>query len=162
MKPIKIVSKRGLAIGIAAAVIGGANIAAFAAPHDSSSRSHEGWFSERIHQQLNLTPEQESQWQQLQQEKKSARMEMREERQRFRGFVDAELAKPNPDLAAINNALDATHEKNLAAEKRVRQDALAFYGALTPERQAVIVDAMREQHQRVKAMREKIREHRSQ
>jgi Spy/CpxP family protein refolding chaperone len=107
-----------------------------------------GILSERVHQQLNLTPALETQWQALKTEQTALRSSMRESHQQIRTLFEAELAKPQPDLTAVNNAVDAAHQANYAAQKAVRQKLLDFYSALTPERQSIVIAALKAKLQR--------------
>lgn len=107
---------------------------------------HHGLLSQHLHQKLNLTPELETQWQQLKEQQVAMRNSMRESHRHLRTEIDTEMVKPQPDLAAIDNAMNIAHEANYAAHKGFRQKMLAFYSALTPERQAVVINALKAKH----------------
>lgn len=151
---------RLIAVLLAAALAAPAGFA-FASPHGGHGHHHHGGFgqyggllSEEVRKQLNLAPEQDRDWQELKRQQQALWEQMRDTHQQMRAQIDAELAKPQPDLAAINAAMDAAHERNYAANKRLREAALGFYQTLTPDRQAIVVSALKERHERFKKSRE--------
>ena len=73
----------------------------------------------------------------------------------------AEFAKPRPNLAALSTAADTAHEQIYAARKDFRQHALAFYSSLSPEQQLVVINAIKEKHQRMERFFEKRLQHHS-
>jgi Spy/CpxP family protein refolding chaperone len=147
---MRVVSFKTVAATLAAAALVQTGFAiAGADPTAVGFSQRHGILSERVHQQLNLTPDLENQWQQLKTQQTALHNSMRESHQQMRTVLDAEMAKPQPDLTAINNAIDAAHEANYAAQKHFRQTALALYSALTPERQAIVIAALKAKHQRV-------------
>ena len=116
-----------------------------AANDDGNNRRHSyhsGMLSERLHRQLNLTPDLETQWQQLKEQQAAMHKEMRASHHNSRAVVDAEMAKPQPDLAAINKAMDADHEARYTAQKNLREKMLAFYSALKPESQTIVIKTL--------------------
>lgn len=118
-------------------------------------------FSEQLHNQLNLLPDQDQQWQALKGEEESLHKKMKESRQKLNALAEIELAKPHPDLAGLSTAADTTHEQMYAAGKDFRQRALAFYSGLSPEQQQVVINAIKEKRQRMQLFIEKLHQRRS-
>jgi Spy/CpxP family protein refolding chaperone len=146
---MRVVSFKTVAATLAAAALVQTGFAiAGADPTAVGFSQRHGILSERVHQQLNLTPALETQWQALKTEQTALRSSMRESHQQIRTLFEAELAKPQPDLTAVNNAVDAAHQANYAAQKAVRQKLLDFYSALTPERQSIVIAALKAKLQR--------------
>jgi Spy/CpxP family protein refolding chaperone len=112
-----------------------------------------GLLNAQLHQQLNLTPDLETQWQKLVAEKASLHKQNQGNHQQLRATLDTELAKPTPDLGAINSALNTAQDAAVAGDKQFRQDALSFYAALTPDRQAILITALKEHLAQAKAHR---------
>jgi Spy/CpxP family protein refolding chaperone len=112
-----------------------------------------GILTDQLHQTLNLTPDEETLWQQLKQQQLALRTTAKTARQQLRAVRQAEMAKTQPDLAAIDSAIDTAHETIYAAQKAFRQQVLAFYTALTPERQAIFISALKAKAEKAKAWR---------
>lgn len=153
-KSIKVLSALGAALVLGSGV-------AMAMPGHGPGRGHGPGFDgpgigmviERLHDKLNLNPDQEAKWQQLRKDARDQFQRMRESRKRIQEMVSAELAKPAPDLVAINAAVDAAQDEGHAAMKRARHNAVDFYGTLTPEQQAIVIGAMKERKERMEKHR---------
>ena len=144
MKTSKIV------LAAAGLLLAGAMLTGVAATHTHGpGQSSYTIFSEQLHTQLNLQPEQDRQWQTLKVEEDLLRSKMREYRRQFHDVADAEFAKPRPDLAALAAAADTAHQRTYAARRDFRQHALAFYSDLSPEQQGVVINTIKEKRQRV-------------
>jgi uncharacterized membrane protein len=155
-------SKTVLAIAAAGLLLAAGMLTGTAAPHAGrSDRSSHQMFSEQLHRQLNLAPDQDRQWQTLKDEEKSLHKRMKESRMQLHDAANAEFAKPRPDLAALSTAADAAHEQMHMARSEFRQHALAFYSGLSPEQQLVVIDAIKEKRQQMERWLEKRHQHHS-
>jgi uncharacterized membrane protein len=118
-------------------------------------------FSERLHKELNLLPDQDQQWQTLKREEELLHTKMKVSRQKLDALAVMEFAKPRPDLAGLSTAADTTHEQMYAARKDFRQHALAFYSGLSPEQQQVVINVIKEWRQHTQRFIKKLHQHRS-
>ena len=75
---------------------------------------------------------------------KQARDQAIASRADVRAKVDAELAKPEPDLAAVSDAFDTAEDQGRASRRALRDQWLAFYANLRPDQKALVRDAIRE------------------
>ncbi|MGH8743949.1 MAG: periplasmic heavy metal sensor [Burkholderiales bacterium] len=131
-------------------LLAGAMLTGVAATHTHGpGQSSYTILSEQLHNQLNLRPEQDRQWQTLKDEEDMLHSKMREYHRQLHDVADAEFAKPRPDLAAIAAAADSAHQRTYAARRDFRQHALAFYSDLSPEQQGVVIDTIKEKRQRM-------------
>jgi protein CpxP len=155
-------SKTVLAMAAAGLLLAAGVLTSTAAPHAGRpDRSSHQMFSEQLHQQLNLQPDQDRQWQALKDEEKSLHKKMKGSRTQLRDTANAEFAKSRPDLAALSTAADAAHEEIYTARREFHQHALAFYSGLSPEQQLVVVNAIKEKRQQMGQWREKRHHHHS-
>lgn len=88
----------------------------------------------------------------------AARDQSQASRAGVRATVDAELAKAEPDLAAVASAFDAAEDAGRAARRQVRDQWLAFYANLRPDQKAIVRDAIRDRIERFGEMRERMHE----
>jgi len=75
-----------------------------------------------------------------------------------RDTLQAELAKPEPNLAAVAAAADAAMEEGRMARKAIRDEWLAFYEMLGPEQKAVVRDRLQKRMSEGESFRQKMRE----
>ena len=118
---------------------------------------------ERVKDRLALNTSQQTMWDAVVAQGKAAREAGRANRGSVRDALEAELAKPEPDLAAVAAAADGVEQQNRALRRQVRDQWLALYATFSPEQKAVVRDLLQRKlargesfHQR---MRERIREH---
>lgn len=76
----------------------------------------------------------------------------------IRAKVDAELAKSEPDLAAIASIVDGAEAQGQVARRQLRDQWLGFYANLRADQKAIVRDAIRERLARMDGMREHMRE----
>jgi uncharacterized membrane protein len=134
--------------GVAAAAMGG--------HHGGEHGMHQGaMFGEKLHQQLNLTGEQEIQWQALKTQHDTMHKQMRDAHMQNRAAIKAEMDKPQPDLAAVNNMMEAAQDQDIAARKAFHKDALKFYASLSPDRQSIVVNDIKSMMGRMHGVRER-------
>jgi len=91
---------------------------------------------------LSLNTSQQLQWDAAAAQTKSAREAARASFGQLKATTQAELAKAEPDLAALAAQADAIHAQNAATRKAVRDTWLALYATFTPEQKAVVRDAI--------------------
>jgi Spy/CpxP family protein refolding chaperone len=108
--------------------------------------------------ELNLNTSQQAMWDNAVAAGKAARDNARAERQKIRAALDAELAKAEPDLAAVAAAADSARNAGATVHRQVRDAWLALYGTFTPEQKAVVKNALKDKLARMDAFRQKMRE----
>ena len=91
---------------------------------------------------LSLNTSQQLQWENAAAQTKSARDAARATFAQLKTATQAELAKAEPDLAALAAQADAIHAQNAATRKAVRDTWLALYATFTPEQKAIVRDAI--------------------
>ena len=72
--------------------------------------------------------------------------------------LQAELAKAEPDLAAVAAAADAARTANASVHRQVRDAWLNLYGTFTPEQKSVVRAAIQKKLARFEQYREKMRQ----
>ncbi len=113
---------------------------------------------------LNLNTSQQATWDRLVAQSKAARDAARANRQQVKDAMAAQLAKAEPDLAAVAAVADAVEQQNRAQRKALRDQWIAFYtGSFTPEQKAIVRDLLQKKLARAEAFRhgmlERMREH---
>ena len=108
--------------------------------------------------QLNLNTMQQGMFDKAVADSKAARETARALHQKVRDAAQAELAKPEPDLAAIAAAADAAAEQGRALRKPIRNEWLALYDKFSPEQKAVVRDLLQKRMARAESFRERMRE----
>ena len=71
----------------------------------------------------------------------------------------AELAKPEPDLAAVAAAMDAAADQARVQRNAIRAEWLSLYATFTPDQKAVVRDLLKQRVARMESFHEKMREH---
>jgi Spy/CpxP family protein refolding chaperone len=105
--------------------------------------------------QLNLNTSQQQQWDNAVAATKAAHAQMRANFQQVQTTLATELAKAEPDLAAVAAAGDNVRAQNQALHKQVRDNWLAIYATFTPDQKAVVKNAIGQRIARMQQMREK-------
>lgn len=80
------------------------------------------------------------------------------QRRDVRARLDAELAKGEPDLAAIATIVEGVDDQGRAARHAARDQWLKLYANLRPDQKAVVRDAIRERLAKGDGMREQMRQ----
>ena len=75
-----------------------------------------------------------------------------------RDTLRTELAKPEPNLAAVAAAADAAMEEGRMARMAVRDEWLALYGNFGPEQKAVVRDLLQKRVAQGESFRQRMRE----
>ncbi|MCC6196384.1 MAG: periplasmic heavy metal sensor [Burkholderiales bacterium] len=108
--------------------------------------------------QLNLNTSQQVMWDNAVAHAKSARASTRGGMDQVQAALKAELAKAEPDFAAVATIADQAQASNQAARKQVRDEWLRLYATFSPAQKAVVRDALRERVARMEAFRDKMKE----
>jgi Spy/CpxP family protein refolding chaperone len=143
-----------------------ASTAAFGGPAAPGGRGPQGpggeplgpQVIESIKARLNLDTAQLQQFDQALAMSKAAREGARADRLKLREALRAELAKPEPDLAAVARIADAEQARNQAVRNQVRDRWLRLYATFSPEQKAVVREALVARMSRGDAVREQLRE----
>jgi Spy/CpxP family protein refolding chaperone len=109
--------------------------------------------------QLNLNTSQQQMWDNAMAASRAARDNGRANFGRLRDTLGAELAKAEPDLAAVAAVSDDVQAKNQALRRQVRDTWLAVYATFSPDQKAVVRDALKARIARMERMRQKHFEH---
>jgi Spy/CpxP family protein refolding chaperone len=108
--------------------------------------------------QLALDTSQQVMWDNAAAGTKAARESARGSMDQVRAALAAELAKPEPDFAAVAAVTDSVRANQQALRKQVRDEWLKLYATFSPAQKAVVRDAVQQRLARVEAFRAKMRE----
>lgn len=109
---------------------------------------------------LNLNTSQQAMWDAAVTQTKAARDAAHANFDKVQAAMSAELAKTEPDLAAVAAAADDAQTANGTLRKQVRSQWLALYATFTPEQKAVVKDALNARVARMEQFRDKMHERR--
>ncbi len=147
---------------VAAAILALAAQGAVAQPHGPGPGPGGGFAFEgvlaSVKAQLNLTGPQQAAWDSAVAAAKTARGTARANMEKVHETLTAELARNEPDFAAVATIADAAQASNQTLRKQVRDQWLALYASFSPAQKVVVRDAVKARVARMEAMREKFRE----
>lgn len=103
--------------------------------------------------QLALDSSQQMQWDNAVAQSKSARAQGATLRQGVKAAFDAEIAKDQPDLAAVSAVADSARTQGQQLQRTVRDAWLALYARLSPAQKVIVRDALRERAAKMAAWR---------
>lgn len=103
--------------------------------------------------QLNLNTSQQTMWDNAVAAATAARDAARTSMQQVHASLTAELAKAEPDFAAVAAASDAAQANMQTLRKQVRDQWLAIYASLSPAQKAVVRDAVKARVDRMESFR---------
>ena len=109
--------------------------------------------------QLNLNTSQQLMWDSAVAQTKAAHEAGRASMQKVRDAMTAELAKAEPDLAAVAAVADSVRTSNQTLRQGVRDQWLKIYATFTPEQKVVVRDALVKRLAHMQEMGEKMRMH---
>jgi Spy/CpxP family protein refolding chaperone len=109
--------------------------------------------------QLALNTSQQLMWDNAVAQTRAAHAAGRESMHKVRATLAAELAKAEPDLAAVAAAADSAQNSHQALRHGVRNQWLQIYATFSPEQKAIVRDALTKQLARREAMGARMREH---
>jgi protein CpxP len=113
---------------------------------------------QRIQAQLNLNTSQQQQWDAAVAQSKAARLVIRANFQQLKTATQAELAKADPDLAALATLSDQLQQQNIAQRQQARAGWLALYGTFSAEQKVTVRDAINARMARLDAFRQRMRD----
>jgi Spy/CpxP family protein refolding chaperone len=147
---------------LASALVFAFGSAAFAHGPGGGFRGHAGGGIEHViayvKDRLNLSTSQQVMFDAALASTRSAREAGRGERDRVRAALRAELAKPEPDLAALAALSDAAQANGQALRRQVRDEWLKLYATFSPEQKAVVREMLAKRLERHERFRERMRE----
>jgi Spy/CpxP family protein refolding chaperone len=108
--------------------------------------------------QLGLDTSQQVMWDTAVAHTKATREAGRGSMAQIRTALAAELAKPEPDFAAVAAVSDSAQANQQAARKQVRDEWLRLYATFTPAQKAVVRDAVKQRLERMESFRAKMKE----
>ena len=106
---------------------------------------------EHLRSQLNLNTSQQQQWDNAAALSAAARSALRASLQERSSALQAELAKPEPDLASVAAASDAASQQLSTLHRQARDAWLALYATFSPDQKAIARDAIKERIAKVQA-----------
>jgi len=115
----------------------------------------------RLKGQLNLNTSQQTMWDNAVAAAKAARTTARTNMQSVHDALTAELAKPEPDLAAVSAATDKVRNANAALRAQVRDAWLNLYATFTPEQKGVVKSALLQRMAKMEQFRQKMQQRHS-
>ena len=147
----------GLAIVAALALIGGG--AALARPmHHGADGGDVVMSIAKLKDQLNLNTSQQAMWDNAVAAGKAARTTAQANMQKVHDTLTAELAKSEPDLAAVAAAGDSARTANAALHAQVRNAWLNLYATFTPDQKAVVKNALSERVAKMEQFKQKMQQ----
>jgi Spy/CpxP family protein refolding chaperone len=157
------VGKTRFAALAAAAVFAVAGVAAMAQPvgvsgHGPHGGVEIGHLLAALKGQLNLNTSQQLMWDNAVAQTTAARDAGRANMQQVHAALTAELAKAEPDLAAVAAASDSAQASNQTLRHGVRDQWLKIYATFTPDQKAVVRDALSKRLARMESWHAKMRE----
>src|SRR5271157_4338751 len=108
---------------------------------------------QRVQSELNLNTAQQQLWDAAVTQSKAARAAARQNFSQVESALQTELAKSEPDFAAVAAIGDGVRQQNEQLRKQTRDLWLALYATFTPEQKAVARDAVKSGLERMAARR---------
>lgn len=157
---MSVISRRGR-IAVVAALLAVAGAAA----HGQGPHGHHGRHGAQVEQviaqvkdRLALDSSQQVIWDSAVASTKAARQAGRVEHERVHAAVKAELAKPEPDLAAVVALADQAQASGQARRQQVRGEWLKLYATFSPSQKQVVRDELAKRMERFERFRAKMKE----
>jgi phosphoenolpyruvate-protein kinase (PTS system EI component) len=113
---------------------------------------------QRIQAKLNLNTSQQQQWDVAVAQSKTVRDAMRANFHQLKAATQTELAKADPDLAALASLSDQVQQQNIEQRKQARAAWLALYGTFSAEQKATVRDAINARMARMDAFRQRMQD----
>lgn len=111
---------------------------------------------QRIQAQLNLDTSQQQQWDAALAQSKAAHQAIRANFQQLKTATTAELAKADPDLAALATLSDQLQQQNIAQRQQARAGWLALYATFSADQKTTVKNAILARIARMEALRERM------
>ena len=153
---------RTITVGAAAALAmtlgaGAALAQPMGGPHGPGSPDQMiGRLIEHAKAQLNLDTSQQLMFDTAVAHSKAAFESGRALRQKVRDAAQVQLAKPEPDLAAVAAVADDVEQQGRALRLSIRNDWLKLYAAFSPEQKAVVRDMLQKKMGHAESFRERM------
>jgi Spy/CpxP family protein refolding chaperone len=112
----------------------------------------------QVKAQLNLNTQQQAMWDAAVAHSKASRQNARAAMESVHATLNAELAKAEPNFAAVASVADQAQANAQAVRKQVRDEWLALYATFSPAQKAVVRDVVKARVERMEAFREKMKE----
>ena len=113
---------------------------------------------QRIQAKLNLNTSQQQQFDAAVAQSKAVHDAIRANFQQLKTATQTELAKAEPDLAALAALADQVQQQNIAQRKQARAAWLALYGTFSAEQKATVRDAINARMARMDAFRQRMQD----
>jgi Spy/CpxP family protein refolding chaperone len=151
---------KSVAAAVAVAASLGLAGVTLAQPHGHHGRHHGDvtMAIAALKDKLSLNTSQQAMWESAVAQSRSARESARANFGKVRTTLTAELAKAEPDLAAVAAASDEVQAANATLRQQARNAWLALYATFTPEQKAVVRDALQQRVARMERFRERMKE----
>ena len=107
---------------------------------------------------LNLNTSQQTMFDAAVAQSKAAHQQGRALMQKVRDALTAELAKPEPDLAAVAAVADDARAQGQALRMQVRARWLKLYATFSPDQKVVVRDLIQQRLARIDAFRQKMQQ----
>jgi periplasmic protein CpxP/Spy len=111
---------------------------------------------QRIQAKLNLNTSQQQQWDAALAQSKAAHQAIRANFQQLKAATQAELAKADPDLAALATLSDQLQQQNIAQRQQARAGWLALHATFSADQKTMVKNAITARIARVEAFRERM------
>lgn len=112
----------------------------------------------RAQSKLNLNTSQKLMFDNALAQSKAARESGRALHQKVKDALTAEVAKPEPDLAAVAAVADGVQQQGITLRHQVRDAWLQLYGTFSPEQKAVVRDMLQSHLAHMESFRQKLKE----
>jgi len=142
--------KRTFVAALLGLIVGGMGFAASAQPMHSGTPLE---MLRPLKGQLNLNTSQQQQWDNAVALSQAAHSAMHASFQQAHAALQAELAKSEPDFAALATAADAARDQIASAQRQARDAWLAVYATFTPEQKGIARDAISAKIEQIQARR---------
>ncbi len=145
------------------AAVGAATVVSVSGAAFAQHPMHHGAGGDFVHAiselktQLNLNTSQQGMWDSVVAQGKAAMTTGRANFGKVRTAMTAELAKPEPDLAAVAAVSDDVQASNAALHKQVRASWLALYATFTPDQKAVVKQALSQRMAKMDSFRDEMK-----
>ena len=113
---------------------------------------------QRIQAKLNLNTSQQQQFDAAVAQSKTVHDAIRANFQQLKAATQTELAKAEPDLAALAALADQVQQQNIAQRKQARAAWLALYATFSAEQKATVRDAINARMARMDAFRQRMQD----
>jgi protein CpxP len=113
---------------------------------------------QKIQAKLNLNTSQQQQWDVAVAQSKTAHAAIRANFQQLKAATQAELAKSDPDLAALASLSDQLQQQNIAQRQQARAAWLALYATFSADQKATVKDAISARMARMDAFRQRMQD----